>query len=211
MVGRYLNICKALGYTISSERTALAILSDTREAVNTLYQRRGIDQEKPLVVLVPGGSFGPSKLWPPEYFAQTGDFLIEKYGVQVIVTAGPGEEAIALRIESLMRNRPFVFTPQDISLEYLKAIISDAALVVTNDTGPRHFAVAFGIPVVVMMGSTDPRYTNYDLGKTKIVQADLDCVPCQLKVCPTDNRCMSSLSVEKVVEACEEFLSFKRN
>ena len=210
MVERYLTICKALRYRFSSERTVLAILSNTREAVNTLYQRRGIDQEKPMVVLVPGGSFGPSKLWPPEYFAQTGDFLIEKYGAQVIIIAGPGEEAIALRIESLMRNRPFVFTPEDISLEYLKAIISDAGLVVTNDTGPRHFAVAFDVPVIVMMGSTDPRYTNYSLEKTKLLREELDCSPCQLKVCPTDNRCMRNLSTEKVLRACEEILSIKR-
>lgn len=210
MVERYLNICNAMHYAISSERTVLTFLSDTREAVNTLYQRRGIDQEKPLVVLVPGGSFGPSKLWPPEYFAQAGDFLIEKYGAQVIIIAGPGEEAIALRIESLMRNRPFVFTPEDISLEYLKAIISDAALVVTNDTGPRHFAVAFDVPVIVMMGSTDPRYTNYGLEKTKLLREELECSPCHLKVCPTDNRCMRNLSVEKVVKACEEFLDQTR-
>jgi len=211
MVARYLNICKALRYTISSERTVLACLSHTREAVNGLYQRRGLDRAKPLVVLVPGGTFGPSKLWPPEYFAQAGDFLAEKYRAQVVIIAGPGEESIALRIESLMHNRPFIFTQEDISLEYLKAIIGDAALVVTNDTGPRHFAVAFGIPVVVMMGSTDPRYTNYDLEKTKLLQERLECSPCQLKVCPTaDNRCMVNITPEKVLEACEEFLDQAR-
>ena len=211
MVERYLMICKALHYTISSERTELSILSNTREAVNKLYQHRGINQDKSLVVMVPGGSFGPSKLWPPEYFAQGGDSLIEKYGAQVIIIAGPGEELIAEQIDSLMRSRPFVFTTEDISLEYLKAIISDAALVVTNDTGPRHFAVAFDVPVIVMMGSTDPRYTNYSLEKTKLLREDLECSPCQLKVCPTDNRCMRNISVDKVVKACEEFLSLKKN
>lgn len=206
MVERYLRICSYLKYTISSESPTLDFANGTRESVNTFYQQWGINRGKPIVSIIPGASFGSSKCWPPEYFAQVGDRLIERYGVQLLIIPGPGEEEIALSIESCMRHQPFTFAQKIISLEYLKAIISDSTLVVTNDTGPRHYAVAFGTPVVVIMGPTDPRYTNYNLGKTKVLRENVDCSPCHRKACPTDHRCMKNISADRVIKACEEFL-----
>jgi len=206
MVDRYLNICKHLRYTISSPKTALGFSNGTRRSVDNLYREWGIDQNRLLISLIPGASFGSSKCWPPENFARVGDHLIERYDAQVLIIPGPGEEAIASRIESLMRHRPVNFVKKIIPLEFLKTIINDSALVVTNDTGPRHFAVAFNSPVVVIVGPTDPRYTNYDLEQTEILREELDCTPCHLKVCPTDHRCMKSISVDRVIAACERFL-----
>ena len=206
MVERYLNICKALNYTISSQKTMLAFSSGTREAVKKLYQQRGVDCTKPLVTIIPGATFGASKCWPPEYFAQVGEFLADHYDAQMMIITGPGEQEVALRIASLMRTPSFTFTKEVIPLEYLKAIISDSALVVTNDTGPRHFAVAFDVPVVVIMGPTDPRYTNYNLGKTRLLREEVECGPCHLKICPIDHRCMKNITAEKVIKACQEFL-----
>ncbi|HPD60426.1 MAG TPA: lipopolysaccharide heptosyltransferase II [Thermodesulfobacteriota bacterium] len=211
MVERYLMICKELHYTISSHNTILSFSPGTREAVNKLYHQREINPDKPLVTFIPGASFGASKCWPPEYFAQLGDGLTEKHNAQILIVPGPHEQEIACRIESLMRHRPFTFAREIISLEYLKAIIKDSALVVTNDTGPRHFAVAFNVPVVVIIGPTDPRYSDYCLEKTRLLREELECSPCHLKVCPTDHRCMRNISAEKALRACEEFLSMKRN
>jgi len=210
MVERYLMICEELHYKISSHKTILSFSSNTREAVNKLYHQREINRNKPLVTFIPGASFGASKCWPPEYFAQLGDYLTEKHDAQILIIPGPREQEIACRIKSLMRHRPFTFAREIISLEYLKAIIGDSALVVTNDTGPRHFAVALNIPVVVIMGPTDPRYSNYGLEKTRLLREELECSPCHLKVCPSDHRCMRNISADKVLKACEEFLSIKR-
>jgi len=206
MVDRYLNVCTHLQYSISSPKTMLCLSNGTRESASNLYQAWGIDRSRPLVSIIPGASFGSSKCWPPENFAQVGDRLIEKYDAQLLIIPGPGEEEIASRIETYMRHRPFNFVKEIIPLELLKAIINDSALVVTNDTGPRHFAVAFNSPVVVIMGPTDPRYTDYDLEQTEILREELDCTPCHLKVCPTDHRCMKNISADRVITACEKFL-----
>ncbi|MCX8012510.1 MAG: lipopolysaccharide heptosyltransferase II [Desulfobacterota bacterium] len=207
MVKRYLIICETLNYRITSTKTQLCFSNGTREKVYKLYQRRGIELNKPIITLIPGASFGSSKCWPPEYFAQVGDYLMEKYCAQILIIPGPNEQEIADRIEGLMKHRPFNFSSEIVSLEYLKAIISDSSLVITNDTGPRHFAVAFKIPVVVIMGPTDPRYTNYGLERTKIIREKLECSPCHLKVCPTDHKCMRNISPERVIQAGEEFLT----
>ena len=76
----------------------------------------------------------------------------------------------------------------------------------TNDTGPRHYAVAFGKPVVVMMGPTDPRHTNCHLEQTIILREDLPCVPCHKKVCPIDHPCMIEMTPDKVFHSVQQIL-----
>ena len=69
----------------------------------------------------------------------------------------------------------------------------------TNDTGPRHLAVAFDRPVVCLMGPNDPNYTNYCLEHTALIRKDLPCSPCQRKVCPLGHqRCMRDITVDEV-------------
>lgn len=209
MVDRYLALCSRLKYVVSSRRIELALAAGTREKADRLYEERGISRAKPVVSLIPGASFGSSKCWPAERFAEVGDALIARDGVQILVLPGPGEEEIAARIEAGMRHRPFNFVDRIVPLEMLKALISDSALVVTNDTGPRHFAAAFGVPAIVIMGPTDPRYTAYDLegmGPLRLFREAVECGPCHLKVCPTDHRCMRSITAGPVIAACEEFL-----
>ena len=206
MVDRYLALCEELAYPIVSRKTALALANGTRRHVDGLYEKLVLDRKKTLVTVIPGASFGSSKCWPAEYFASVCDGLIDRYTVQIMIVPGPGEEDIARQIESLMRHKPHNCVQDIVSLEDLKAVIGDSSLVITNDTGPRHYAVAFDVPVVVIMGPTDPRYTNYGLEKTKILRVHLDCSPCHLKECPYDHECMKAVTAEKVIEACEEFL-----
>ena len=73
--------------------------------------------------------------------------------------------------------------PADIDLEVLKPLVKRCNLFITNDTGPRHYAVAFDVPIVVLMGSTDPRYTDANTERTIVVRKELDCSPCHKKVC----------------------------
>jgi heptosyltransferase-2 len=89
-------------------------------------------------------------------------------------------------------------------------LIKNASLVIANDTGPRHIAVAFDTPVVVIMGPTDPRYTNGNLGKTAIIRKDLPCSPCHKKVCPLDHQCMKMITPDEVFRACLDLTRRKR-
>jgi heptosyltransferase-2 len=80
-------------------------------------------------------------------------------------------------------------------------------LLITLDSGPRHFAVAFDKPVVVLMGPTSPRYTNCNLEKTVLLRVEnLDCVPCQLKKCPTNHECMTRITPDMVLRATIDLL-----
>jgi len=85
-------------------------------------------------------------------------------------------------------------------------LIQRCQLLITNDTGPRHYAVAFDIPVVVLMGPTDHRFTNANLDKTIILRRNLECVPCHDKKCALHHSCMEQIVPEEVMRAAEELL-----
>ena len=91
-------------------------------------------------------------------------------------------------------------------MDLLKPLIQRCCLLVTNDTGPRHYAVAFDIPVVVIMGPTDPRYTNANLEKTIVLRRDLVCSPCHHKKCALHHSCMAEILPEEVMRAVEQLL-----
>jgi heptosyltransferase-2 len=81
-------------------------------------------------------------------------------------------------------------------------------LLVTTDSGPRHFAAAFDVPVVSLFGPTHVRwsYTHYD--KEFHLQIPVDCGPCQRRTCPLGHhKCMRDLSVEQVYQAVRQALT----
>lgn len=181
----------------------LPITDSERQAAQIALEERKLTGG-PLVIIAPGAAFGPSKLWLPERFAAVGDALAAQ-GARVMLSYGPGEEATIEAVQA-KASQPFS-TNKGLNLGVLKAVYDRAALVLTNDTGPRHIAVALGRPVVCIMGPNDPRYTALpDVEKGEVIRQAVDCTPyawpCQLKHCPIDHRCMREISVERVLASC---------
>ena len=179
----------------------LAELGDKLDFVN--------DLDGPLVILVPGGAFGPSKCWKAERFAKVADWLKEKYNATVVISvaANDAERKIADDIVFCAKSSPINLRNTPINLAVLKALISRANVVLTNDTGPRHIAIALGRKVVTMFGPNDPAWTQcgYD-GEIQIV-GKAECAPCSKKICFADSHiCMDSIIVDDVCEKLEKFL-----
>lgn len=207
MVEYYLRITDWLECPRLSLTPELFVSVATRQKAENILKQCGVNGKRMTIVMIPGAAYGSSKCWKPEYFSQVADHLIEGYGCNLVIVPGPEEMQIARIIEAKMFKRPIVLADPIVPLDVLMAIIQSSSLVITNDTGPRHFAVAFDKPVVVIMGPTDPRYTNLNLEKTIVLREDLDCSPCHLKVCPRDHRCMTAITPERVVQATERLFN----
>ena len=206
MTVHYMEICKAMGLKADDLGTELFSRKELDEEAERIFDRHGIDKKDTVVGINPGAKFGSSKCWPPEYFAKIADMVTEKFGSKVVIFAGPGEDEIARKIESLCQRGIINTAPDKISLSLLKPMIRRCRLLVTNDTGPRHYATAFKVPAIVIMGPTNPAYTEYGLDMTTILRADADCSPCHRHVCNSDHRCMTSISPEMVFKEVEKIL-----
>ena len=202
----YNELAIRLGCEPPGERFVLGVSPADAATVQARLHGWQVADHHPLVVINPGVSFGPSKLWPPERFAAVADRLVNEFDARVVVTCGPGEEALAWRIHDAMAHPPLVVDRPRGTLGQLKALIRRCDLLLTNDTGPRHFAKAFGRPVVTVFGSTFPEWTHTDYPPERIVRVPVDCGPCQLKVCPLDHRCMTGVTVDLVFQAASGLL-----
>ncbi len=89
----------------------------------------------------------PEKTWPAERFIAVAEHLRDKAGLEPVFLAGPADDSSAF-----VRFRIFQSAP----LDQVKSIVSGAQLFIGNDSGPAHIAAAFGVPVVVLFGPSDP-------------------------------------------------------
>ncbi len=205
----YLDLARRLGCEILSDHAVLASTQEGDDEVAAFLERHGVGREEPLVGLNIGAAFGPSKLWNPPAFARVAASLRALRGLRPIVLCGPGEEDLGRAVEQAVGGDVIATSADILSLAGLKSMVRHLALLVTTDTGPRHFAVAFDVPLVTVMGSTDPRMTDQPHARAETVRHEpvLDCMPCHEKVCPLQHhRCLEDLEPQRVVAAAERVL-----
>lgn len=207
MVDYYLELCRRLGASVSDRRLELFYREEVARRLDEFSLRRGIDWTRRVVVMNPGASFGLSKCWPVKHFAQTAEALSEEKDIQVVVICGPGECALAQAVARQAKCAVVSLHEEPAGLDLLKPLIHRASLLITNDTGPRHYAAAFDTPVVTVFGATDPRWSDTGFEKETIVRVDVECSPCQLRTCPVDHRCMTWVKPEMVVETARTLMS----
>jgi heptosyltransferase II len=203
----YLDIVAAVGASTEPLRPSISI-SD--EAVTRARERFRIPQSEILFGLNPGAEYGPAKRWPRERFVESATKLQSQHNARWIVFGGKADKETCDWItnqisRSSPRQSPINVAGQT-SLRELAALLKTCKFVLTNDTGPMHLANAVGTPVVVPFGSTSAELTGPIFGGAKIVQTTVGCSPCFRRECPIDFRCMKSIDVTAVVDACSSLL-----
>ena len=115
-----------------------------------LRQAHGLEPGCVLICPFAGGTWDKmDKTWPgfAEFVAQG----LLSWGRSVVVCPGPGEE------ERIAREQfPLATLLPGVNLGVYAALLKDAALLISNDTGPGHMAAAVGAPLISVMGPSDP-------------------------------------------------------
>lgn len=199
----------ALGIPRTPIRPQLAVTDDERGRMDGWLRERGVAAGDRLGLITVGASFGASKLWLPERFAEVGRRLRDELGMVPVVLAGPAEVELARSIAADVGDGCLHTVDPVLPLDLLKPLVRRGSLMVTGDTGPRHLGVAFDVPTVVLMGPNDPRYTDYCMERTVLIHHDeLECVPCQRPVCPLGTKeCMQRITVDEVMQAARKLTS----
>lgn len=208
MIDYYLALAAPLGAQTADRMPELSIAP---QDVKTLKEKlpEVFVADGPKVILVVGGAFGANKCWPAENFAKLADWLVEKYEATVILSVAPNsfEREIAEEVCENSKHRIFNLGETPLSLGELKAMFSTADLVVANDTGPRHIAIALNRKVITLFGPNDPAWTQTGYADEIQIVGKIECVPCQEPQCQfAEVLCMQSISVESVCEAAGKLL-----
>lgn len=213
MIDYYLAIPSRLGADTADRSLELHIDPQLQHDLQDKLPRLA-DSKGPIIVMVPGGAFGPSKCWPSDRFAQTADFLIENYNATAVISVAPNplEKQIAGEICSSSKHKLINLAEQPVELGQLKVLFSIADLVITNDTGPRHIAIALQRKVITLFGPNNPAWTDTGYEHEIQIIGNVHCAPCARPTCKKSSHlCMQSITTETVCSAAKELLKGKRS
>lgn len=204
-IDAYNFLVQELGCPDPGYRMELFTTARDEEAAEQVWRHANLDQYPELVLLNPGAAFGSAKYWPADYFIQLARELVARRKSGVLVLCGPAERELARSIA----NQAGVcsLADQPLSVGLTKACVRRADLLVTTDSGPRHFAAAFDRPVVTLFGPTHIAWTETYFAKAVHLQKPVPCGPCQKRICPLDHRCMKTLTPAEVYTAATKLLN----
>ncbi|MBU1726997.1 MAG: glycosyltransferase family 9 protein [Candidatus Omnitrophica bacterium] len=212
----YLDLLRICGIEQKSADLKLGVSNPAKESVKNLLGRFGVRAGDMVVGIAPGagGSWGKDavlKHWPALKFALLADRILEDLKAKVLIIGDESERPIANTIFEAMKHKPIDLTGKT-SLEEFAAIMGKLKVLVTNDGGPMHMAVALGTKTVSIFGPVDEKvYGPYPKTEQHIVvKEEIFCRPCyknfRMPKCQRDRECIKSIEVDKVFEAVREVL-----
>lgn len=154
--------------------------------------------KKGFIALHPFGS-NKNRWWPAERAREFIALFAKSADYSIVIIGGKKEKDEA---EGLIKGTEAVSIAGELSIRGAAALIREAALMVTTDSGPMHIAQAMGVPSVVLFGPADPIITGPICEEDIVIQKDLSCAPCLKKQCSLERvECMWAISAKEVFEA----------
>lgn len=167
----------------------------------------------PLLLVNPNASeFLPQRRWPVPHFLSLISLLLERHAdLTVLLVGGASDVATTAAIAAAIADPRCADSAGRLALPELPALFAAATVMVSNDSGPAHFAAVSDLPVVVLFGPETPALYR-PLGRATVLSASLACSPCvnvgnQRQTGCQDNICMSRIAVETVLQAVETILA----
>jgi ADP-heptose:LPS heptosyltransferase len=193
---------------------------EVREVEQILLSLTGTREIPPLILLNPNASdFLPLRRWPLNSYSELARELLARFPEVRIAFTGLATEAApsAELIKQIGSARCFSMAGKT-TLRQLLVLYTLARVLVTNDSGPAHFATLTPIQVVTLFGPESPKLFAARSPRTRVIYAGIACSPCinalnnRQSAC-RNNVCMQTIGVPEVLaavsasyrKACERF------
>ncbi len=204
-VERYLGVGPMLGLDDGPADFSFPIPREATVRIEGLLDYYEIAKAR-LAVIAPG-TVWETKQWRADGFGEVARHLL-KQKLAVVLVGSESERGLCEEIAKLAPG--VVNLAGETSLSELAALMSRAALCVTNDSGPMHLAVALGRPVVGVFGPTDPVWAGPYRQPDAVVRAAVPCSPCylrRLRECPNRHVCMTTVGTSAVTAPVDAILA----
>lgn len=178
----------------------------------------GRDSISPLILLnANSGDLLPLRRWPIEHYVDLAKRILQQYSeVMIAFTGGPEEAEGAERIAAMVGSDRCVSIGGRTTLRQLLIVYGLADVLVTNDSGPAHYAALTPIDVVTLFGPETPDVFGPKSARSHIIWAGMPCSPCvnafnQRFTACTRNLCMQKISVEEVFATVRKVYEERRS
>lgn len=207
-----LDVVRAIGIEAKETTLFMPLRSEDEQIVDGFLKEHILKGDKKLIAIHPGASC-PSKIWPPEKFAQVGDTITKDHNATVIIVTGPHDREIGQAVVDAMHHKP-IFVSGDFTLGQVASLLHRSSLFISNDSGPVHIAVAVGTPVVAIFGRNqaglNPTRWRPTGERDIILHKDVGCKVCMAHHCHLGFKCLNAITVTEVLQAAEKILRGKK-
>jgi ADP-heptose:LPS heptosyltransferase len=162
-------------------------------------------QRHRLILINPNASdLLPQRRWPPAHFARLMRAILDRWPeALILITGAPSDAVLAAKLKAAVDDPRVVDFTGRTALGELPALYAISALMVTNDSGPGHFAAITELPTIVLFGPETPRLYG-PLGNARALTANLACSPCvsaanHRRTACDDPKCMAAITPEQVL------------
>jgi ADP-heptose:LPS heptosyltransferase len=192
-------VLSKIKYSDSEKKLILEIVQDC-------YKKLKPEKNKIILINPNASELLIQRRWPQAYFEQLIKMiLVECPSSLVLITGDPRERQEAEILKNNVDNERCVNFAGKVTLGQLPILYSIAEFMVTNDSGPPHFAAVTDMPTFVIFGPETPALYG-SLGKSTPIYAGLACSPCvsasnHRKTACRDNICLQIIKPERVFAA----------
>lgn len=209
-VDSYLNCLERLDIYSFDRMPELYLDEESQKFADQLL--KNLSQDEILVGVAPGAKW-ENKRWGEGNFTEAIRVVNNRIKAKFVLIGGKEDEELIKGLKNLTKDINFI-EAIGLSFPQLSGIISRCQVILTNDSGPMHMAVALKVPVVAIFGPTHPKLGFFPLGEKDVIFcADVECSPCSLhgkKRCYKKSKiCMEQISPEMVTDKVIEIIKNK--
>jgi lipopolysaccharide heptosyltransferase II len=198
-VRRQLDLLAAVGIEHGDTHLALHVPDVASRSIRARLAGMHIRPADPFLVVHPGAT-APSRRYPPEQYGQVIRTLDALTGWPVLLTGGSDEKDLVDAVIDAAGGIGHSLAGE-LNVGELAALITVAALLLTNNSAPAHVAAAVGTPVVDLYALTNVQHTPWRV-PSRVLSIDVPCAGCRRSVCPLGhNLCVRGVAPGVVVEA----------
>jgi ADP-heptose:LPS heptosyltransferase len=156
------------------------------------------------VLLHPGAS-AASRRYPALLWMQVACELASRTGYPLVFTGNTQEITLVEEIRKGLA-QPSISLAGELDIGKLAAVIAEAPLIVSNNTGPVHLAAAVRTPIVDLYALTNPQHTPWQV-PSRVLYHMVPCRNCYQSICPQEHHdCMTKIAPASVVDAALELI-----
>lgn len=202
-VRRLLRLVEFLGVPSQGEALEFPLTPEDYRAFAAIEEIAAL--QPATYVCVHPGARASSRRWWPERFAAVADALAAR-GFRIVLTGSAEERRLAHQVAQCM-HAPTLNLAGRTNLGALAVLLSQARLLVCNDTGISHLAAALQVPSVVIFSASDPdRWAPLDGERHRAISRPIDCRPCPYPSCPIGHPCAARVTPETVLAQVDALL-----
>lgn len=195
-------------FNLNSKPEMLLSKSEKEFSKNWLKKNCGKAFEQNRLAAIAPGSKWESKVWAEAGFAEVVSKLIQRENIFPVIFGGKEDREKGNRLLKIWGKG--ANAAGELNIRQAAAALEKCRIYLGNDTGTMHLAASVGTPCAGIFAAIDLIGRWHPFGENHIILRErIECEGCHTPVCPFNNECLTGISTEKVLAACEKLLKQK--